>query len=151
MVGGGVTVQEGGSPRRRPLILIVDDDEGIRGAIADLLEDEGFATAQAADGAEALNFLADSKTPPVLILLDLMMPVVDGWTFCKLRQGVRSLMEIPVVAVSAAPMVGGRAPLRVEATLSKPFDPDQLAWLITHTARRESSDVRAAVPNRSAG
>jgi two-component system, OmpR family, response regulator len=145
MVGVGGMSQGNGSTRLRPLVLIVDDDEGIRGAIADLLEDEGFATAQAADGAEALNFLADSSTPPVLILLDLMMPVVDGWTFCKVRQGVQSLMEIPIIAVSAAPMVGTREPLRVEATLSKPFDPDRLAWLIGQTARKERVAPRRSV------
>ncbi len=135
---GGGTSSIAISPRPRPLVLIVDDDEGIRGAVADLLEDEGFATAQAADGAEALDFLADCSTPPVLILLDLMMPVIDGWTFCKLRQGLRGLMGIPVIAVSAAQMTGAREPLRVDATLSKPFDPDELAWLIARMAGRQS-------------
>ena len=86
---------------------------------------------------EALNFLAESKRVPSLILLDLMMPVVDGWTFCKLRQGVMSLMEIPVVAISAAPMNGAQEPLRVDATLPKPFDPDALAWLATRMAGRK--------------
>lgn len=125
-------------PPAPPLVLIVDDDEGIRQAIADLLEDEGFATAQAANGLEALNFLADDRATPVLILLDLMMPVVDGWTFCKIRQGVLRLMEIPVIAVSAGSMSGAREPLRADAVLPKPFDPDQLAWLTTRMAGRRS-------------
>jgi len=82
----------------RPLVLVIDDDDGIREGIVDLLEEEGFAAVGACNGLEALNFLADSKRVPSLILLDLMMPVLDGWTFCKVRQGVSMLMEIPVVA-----------------------------------------------------
>src|SRR3954469_13049651 len=101
----------------RPLVLVIDDDDGIREGIVDLLEEEGFAAVGAANGLEALNFLAESKRTPALILLDLMMPVIDGWTFCKVRQGVAMLMEIPVVAISAAPMSGSHEPLRVDATL----------------------------------
>jgi CheY-like chemotaxis protein len=122
------------------LVLIVDDDDGIRGAVADILDEEGFRTAQAANGADALNLLAEADGAPTVILLDLMMPVLDGWTFCKIRQGVQSLMQIPVIAVSAGSMVGEREPLRVEATLKKPFDPDELTWLTTRMAgRRDAS------------
>ena len=66
-----------------------------------------------------------------------MMPVLDGWTFCKVRQGVQMLMEIPVVAISAAPMNGPQEPLRVDATLPKPFDPDALAWIAARMAGRK--------------
>src|SRR5678810_1301362 len=85
------------TPAVRPLVLIVDDDEGIRAAVAEILVDEGFRTAQATDGVDALNFLADVDGSPTVILLDLMMPVLDGWTFCKIRQGIQSLMKIPVI------------------------------------------------------
>jgi CheY-like chemotaxis protein len=122
----------------RPLVLVIDDDEGIREGIVDLLEEEGFSAVGAANGLDALNFLAESKRKPSLILLDLMMPVLDGWTFCKVRQGVSMLMEIPVVAISAAPMNGPHEPLRVDATLPKPFDPEALAWLATRMAGRKS-------------
>jgi CheY-like chemotaxis protein len=122
----------------RALVLVIDDDEAIREGIVDLLEEEGFAAVGASNGLEALNFLAESKRVPSLILLDLMMPVIDGWTFCKVRQGVEMLMEIPVVAISAAPMNGAHEPLRVDATLPKPFDPDALAWLATRMAGRKS-------------
>jgi len=119
---------------KRPLVLVIDDDDGIREGIVDLLEEEGFAAVGAANGLEALNYLAESKQKPSLILLDLMMPVLDGWTFCKVRQGVTMLMDIPVVAISAAPMNGPQTPLRVDATLPKPFDPDALAFLATRMA-----------------
>src|SRR4051795_4872173 len=124
--------------KTRPLVLVIDDDDGIREGIVDLLEEEGFAAIGASNGLEALNFLAESKRTPSLILLDLMMPVLDGWTFCKVRQGVAMLMEIPVVAVGAAPMNGVQEPVRVDAALPKPFDPDALAWLATRMAGRKS-------------
>ena len=122
----------------RPLVLVIDDDDGIREGIVDLLEEEGFAAVGACNGLEALNFLAETKRVPSLILLDLMMPVLDGWTFCKVRQGVAMLMQIPVVAISAAPMHGAHEPLRVDATLPKPFDPDSLAWIATRMAGRKA-------------
>jgi CheY-like chemotaxis protein len=122
----------------RPLVLVIDDDEGIREGIVDLLEEAGFAAVGSCNGLDALNFLAESPRKPSLILLDLMMPILDGWTFCKVRQGVAMLMQIPVVAISAAPMSGRHEPLRVDATLAKPFDPDALAWLATRMTGRKS-------------
>ena len=107
---------------QRPLILVIDDDAGIREAIVDLLDEEGFATASASNGLEALNYIAEAPQKPALIFLDLMMPTLDGWTFCKIRQATQMLMDIPVIAISAASMTGSHEPLRVEATLSKPFD-----------------------------
>jgi len=101
------------NPDRRPLVMVIDDDADIRSAIEELLDGEGFATVGATDGQAALNLIADMRDRPALILLDLMMPILDGWTFCKVRQGVSTLMEIPVVAISAGPMEGPREPLRV--------------------------------------
>jgi CheY-like chemotaxis protein len=126
--------------RDRALVLVIDDDGDIREGIIGLLEDEGFEVIGAHNGLEALNFLADSPRTPSLILLDLMMPILDGWTFCKVRQGVSTLMQIPVVAISAGPMDGPQQPLRVDATLRKPFDPDALAWLAMRMAGRKRAD-----------
>ena len=127
---------------QRPLILVIDDDAGIREAIVDLLDEEGFATASASNGLEALNFIAESPQKPALIFLDLMMPTLDGWTFCKIRQATQLLMNIPVIAISAASMTGSHEPLRVEATLSKPFDPDALTWLAANMlARKQTSEI----------
>jgi len=124
---------------QRPLILVIDDDAGIREAIVDLLDEEGFATASASNGLEALNFIAESPQKPALIFLDLMMPTLDGWTFCKIRQATQMLMDIPVIAISAASMTGAHEPLRVEAMLSKPFDPDALTWLAMRMLRRKEN------------
>jgi CheY-like chemotaxis protein len=131
-------VVEATNPTRLPLVLVVDDDDEIREAIVELLADEGFEAVGASNGLEALNFLADCQRKPSLILLDLMMPELDGWTFCKVRQGVAMLMEIPVVAISAAPMTGPQGPLRVDATLPKPFNADALTWLATRMTGRKS-------------
>lgn len=122
----------------RPVVLVVEDDEGIRDAIAWLLEDEGFTVRLAANGLEAMNFIAEAETSPALIVLDLMMPVMDGWTFCRVRQGVRALMAIPVLVMSASPMVGSREPLCADAVISKPLDTDKLAALANRLARAKS-------------
>ncbi len=125
-----------GSERKaRPLVLLVDDDDDVRDALRAFLEEEDFAVVTARNGFEAVNFVADSKTPPALIMLDLMMPVMDGWTFCKLRQGSTKLKSIPVLAMSASPMVGAREPIGVDGTLSKPFDPDRLGRLASDLTR----------------
>ena len=142
MAVDGRSVPLGDTARVRPFVLVVDDDDAIREALVSFFDDEGFTTAQASNGLDALNLIADLDVPPTVILLDLMMPVLDGWTFCKLRQGIQQLMEIPVVAVSAASMLARREPLRVEATLAKPFDPDELAWLATRVAGRKTGRAR---------
>ena len=99
---------------------------------------DGFAAVGACNGLEALNFLAESKRAPVLILLDLMMPILDGWTFCKVRQGVSMLMQIPVIAISGRRDAILDAALKREsvmAILSKPFDDAELLRLIEDALR----------------
>ena len=73
-----------------------------------------------------------------MILLDLMMPIVDGWTFCKIRQGIVTLMEIPVITISAASTDGTREPLRVDGSIKKPFDADALVEMVTRMVGRKS-------------
>jgi two-component system, chemotaxis family, chemotaxis protein CheY len=131
-----------------PLVMVIDDDADIRTAIQDLLDGEGFATVGAANGQVALNLLADSRNRPALILLDLMMPIVDGWTFCKIRQGIVTLMEIPVVTISAASTTGTRAPLRVEGSIEKPFEADALIQLVTRMVGGKTFHGRTPVANR---
>jgi CheY-like chemotaxis protein len=81
-------------------ILVVEDDDAIRAALVDLLEDEGYDVRQARDGAEALTLLR-SEPPPCLILLDWMMPVMDGKAFLEERERDPSLFHIPVVVLTA--------------------------------------------------
>jgi CheY-like chemotaxis protein len=81
-------------------ILVVDDDPDIREALQDVLEYEGYSVLLAANGAEALTVLA-SSAPPSLILLDLMMPVMDGFKFRAKQLEDPRFASVPVVIVSA--------------------------------------------------
>jgi CheY-like chemotaxis protein len=108
-------------------ILIVDDDADVRAAIAEILTEAGYEVSCAANGAEALAQLA-SPQPPKAILLDLMMPVMDGWTF-RLRQRMDPrLAAIPTVVISAAlpGEVRGGGLLDADAVLPKPFQTERL-------------------------
>jgi CheY-like chemotaxis protein len=90
----------GTQARRDDVVLIVDDDEAIRDALREALETEGYATALAAQGQEALAWLGEHPRPG-LVLLDLMMPVMDGWQVIDdLRQNDQ-LSEVPIVVITA--------------------------------------------------
>src|SRR5215218_4757012 len=84
-------------------VLVVEDDEDLREMMGHLLQAEGFRPDLAGDGAEALDKLRATPEQPDLILLDLMMPRMDGWTFRREQEGEPALANIPVVVVSAAP------------------------------------------------
>jgi CheY-like chemotaxis protein len=122
---------------RRPLVLVVDDDDAIREALCDILDDAGFATVGARHGLEALKVLAASEADPTFILLDLMMPVMDGWAFCDSREKSRTLRAIPVIAISAAAISESDRPAEIDAFLMKPIDMDQFAGLAVRIAGRE--------------
>jgi CheY-like chemotaxis protein len=82
-------------------VLVVDDDPGIRDLLTELLEDEGHNVVSAANGLEAINQLQRSTQQPCLILLDLMMPVMNGWQFRNEQKQDPTLASIPVVVLSA--------------------------------------------------
>jgi CheY-like chemotaxis protein len=81
-------------------ILIVDDDADVRETLRELLEAEGYRCAAAANGQAALMYLGGAS--PSLILLDLMMPVMDGFDFRKAQLENESWRNIPVIVVSAS-------------------------------------------------
>ena len=82
-------------------ILIVEDDLAIRDALVQILEDEGYAVTGVANGLEAIAHLRKRSVPPCLILLDLMMPVMNGWQFRAEQRQDPTLAPIPVVVISA--------------------------------------------------
>ena len=86
--------------RKRHCILVVEDDPDIREMEIAVLEDVGYTVAAAMNGADALDYLRESVRP-CLIMLDLMMPVMDGFEFCRERRKDADLAKIPVVIVSA--------------------------------------------------
>jgi DNA-binding response OmpR family regulator len=107
----------------RPVVLVVDDDEAERAAVADLMRGDGFDVVQAEDGAVALALL-EQGAPPGLILLDLMMPGMNGWQLLEAMERTARFADIPVIVLTAFGAAKGLpAGCRV---LHKPFDGDVL-------------------------
>ncbi len=98
-------------------LLIVDDDRSIREALRTALEDEGFTVAVAANGAEALAKIEERH--PRLVLLDLMMPIVDGWEVLDRLRSDPSLADVRVAVCTAVPDL---ASSRADFILRKPFN-----------------------------
>ena len=114
---------------RSPLILLVEDDAAIRDAVAECLETEGYRVQAAGDGAEALTWLARG-VQPALIVLDLVMPVMNGAELLAQVRADPALERVPTLLMTAA-IVSGATPLpEADATLVKPFDLDQLLGAI---------------------
>jgi len=109
---------------RERLVLVVDDDPDILQTLALCLSTEGYGVLMASNGKEALEILRQEK--PACILLDLMMPVMDGWQFVgELEQ--RGWRQAPLLILSADRAVQGHASkLHADAYLAKPFDLDEL-------------------------
>jgi CheY-like chemotaxis protein len=119
-----------------PRILVVDDDALIRRTVAELLLDEGYAVDQARDGAEALGLMRDLA--PNAIVLDLMMPVLDGWQFVDRIRGVPEYRDVPIVVMSATHRLHESAErlhaMGVRAVVAKPFDVDALIAIVQRYA-----------------
>lgn len=109
-------------------VLIVEDDADLREMMAQLLLLEGFQTAAVANGREALEYLHRRESPEV-ILLDLMMPVMDGWEFRRLQQADPALAGVPVIVLSALDQ-SRTADVTAAAFLKKPLDFDRLLQLV---------------------
>jgi CheY-like chemotaxis protein len=86
--------------RRRTSVLLVEDDAAIAGSLAEALEEEGLHVATAANGREALQILRNGLRPSAIVL-DLMMPVMDGWDFRGEQLRDPALKDIPVVVITA--------------------------------------------------
>lgn len=116
-------------------VLVVENDPDIRAAVAETLALEGYRVSQAANGSEGLK-RARSEHPDV-ILLDLMMPVMDGWGFRAQQEADPSISGIPVVVVTACPPQDPRLrALRPTALLLKPFNLDDLVDVVRRCAHR---------------
>jgi CheY-like chemotaxis protein len=121
------------TPREGPHpILIVDDHADIRESLADVLAIEGYQVATAMNGREALEYL--KKNPaPCLILLDLTMPVMNGWDFRKTQLQDPDLADIPVVIVSGTTHPNNAVSLRALKFYDKPVNiPDLLHTVAEH-------------------
>jgi two-component system, chemotaxis family, chemotaxis protein CheY len=114
-------------------VLIVEDDVELRAMMAQLLTLEGFVATAVANGREALEYLRKGDRPDI-ILLDLMMPVMDGWEFRRKQQSDPTLATVPVVVLSA---LDHRRAAEVDAVafLKKPLDFDRLLELVRRYCR----------------
>ena len=122
------------TPGRR-MLLLVEDDLDIRETFAEILEDEGFQVATAANGADAVEYLRRAETLPRLIVLDLMMPVMDGIQFWREQQREARWASIPVVVMSANSNLSEMATeIRPAGVLRKPIDMGDLLTVIDAVA-----------------
>jgi two-component system response regulator CpxR len=109
-------------------ILIVEDDHEVRVTLRSTLEDEGYEVWTATNGRDALGLLKDTSRKPVLAVVDLMMPIMDGWELIELLKRTGMLAARPVIVQSA--FVDRDPPSGVTAFLKKPVDLDALIELV---------------------
>jgi CheY-like chemotaxis protein len=110
-------------------ILVVDDDTSIRSFVEMALDGEGYAVSTATNGAQALA--VTGQLQPDLILLDMRMPVMDGWTFAR-KYRDQAGPHAPIVVITAATDAGQRAAeIQADGFLGKPFDLDELLGLVS--------------------
>ena len=111
----------------KPRILVADDDDGLRQLLRMILQREGFEVIEAADGEQTLARATDSD--PTLILLDVMMPGMDGYDVCRQLKNDHRTGEVPVIFVSAAEDVRYRNEvmrLGADDCIKKPIGPREL-------------------------
>jgi len=127
--------------KQAPRIFVVEDEEMIRDSIVEFLGEQGYDAVGAADGREALDKLDVSSPRPCLILLDLMMPVMDGRSFRERQLQIPKLAQIPVVVFSAYQDVAKTAvALNAAGHLHKPLKlPDLLRTVQRHCAHTVAS------------
>ncbi|HEY7036938.1 MAG TPA: response regulator transcription factor [Thermomicrobiales bacterium] len=119
-----------------PRILVIDDDPSIREAVGFVLADEGFHVDEAANGLAALA--AIDRHHPDLILLDMKMPIMDGWEFARCYRA-RHDRRAPIIVVTAAQDAAQRgADVDADDYLAKPFDLDVLVQRVTASIGRRS-------------
>lgn len=117
-----------------PYVLVVDDDPAIRGLVADALRDEGYTVDLAAHGREALEAMRARR--PATVVLDLMMPVMDGFSFMEACHSEQLCENVPIVVISAVQDALQRvSEAPVYACVAKPFDLDELIRTVSQLAR----------------
>jgi signal transduction histidine kinase/CheY-like chemotaxis protein len=129
--------------RDSKLVMVVDDDEALRESICELLEEDGFRTVWAESGASALSRLRSAAERPDVILLDLMMPQMNGWQFREAQLGDPGLAAIPVVVMTAR-----RDMQRIEAdaVVHKPLKLAKLLEVVGRFAANPTNGGPPAVP-----
>lgn len=119
-------------------VMVIDDDRDLRDAVCEVLRDAGYRVASAGNGFEALRMLADQPLPD-LILVDLMMPIMDGYSFRQAQLADPRLSTVPTIALSAGPFDGRIQQMHLSAWMGKPVS---VASLISAVERHR---IRRAV------
>ena len=122
-------------------ILVVDDDEGMRVPLCRVLEFDGHRTVQAADGREGLRLLRDGLDP-CLIIMDLMMPEVDGFAFRAAQVADPRLADIPTIVLTASALTVGTDALRATAVVTKPVTVGRILALVDAYCGQRDADAR---------
>jgi CheY-like chemotaxis protein len=127
-------------------VLVVEDDQDIREAIGNILEDEGYEVALAEHGEHALELLSDIERP-CLLLVDLVMPKMDGWQLMKALSKDDRLATIPVVVMSA---MGRPERLDGQRLVKKPIDLDIMLRIVReHCCGERGSDPGSRTQGRA--
>lgn len=114
-------------------VCVVDDDDDIREALSDVLSIEGYDVISADDGESALGLLRTRRSDCRLILLDLMMPQMNGWEFRRLQLQDPTIAAIPVLLLTGAGTAARSIDeLHVAGTIEKPVELDTLLAEVAH-------------------
>jgi CheY-like chemotaxis protein len=119
-------------------VLVVEDDKDIRRNLKRLLESEGYTVDLAENGQVALDFLAAAVRLPSVIILDLMMPVMDGFEFRRQQGQIERIAGIPVAIMTADGRIDEkRAATEASAAFKKPADVDEILRVVGHFCRKQ--------------
>src|SRR5712691_395247 len=132
--------------RRWPYILVVDDDADFRTGLRAALEMKGYQVEEAANGQEALERL--TQKPPLLVLLDLQMPVMNGREMLQRMRAQPELKEVPVVIISGFGFEWEAELMGAQGYIGKPFEPQELERTIANLLRPRLINVKAAQPEK---
>lgn len=127
--------------RRWPYILIVDDDADFRTGLRTALEMKGYQVEEAANGEEALTRLSDR--PPLLVLLDLQMPVMNGREMLQRMRATPDLKEVPVVIISGFGFEWEAELMGAQGYIGKPFEPQELEQTIANLLKPRLVSARS--------
>jgi adenylate cyclase len=122
-------------------ILLIEDDDLLREGLRQLLEEDGCQVLTAADGAGGMAILRGREIDPCMIVLDLMMPGMNGWDFLQLKGRHPALARIPIAVASAYPFA--EKEVLPGVVLRKPFSPTQLRQIISEHCLCASRAARA--------
>jgi CheY-like chemotaxis protein len=128
-----VRIEDRGTGHMPTKVLVVDDDPDLVAICSLILESEGYTVESARNGSEAVDKLQDHDDID-LVLLDVMMPVLDGLSVCKMVKRDPRTKDLPVVLISASSVLREKGKHLADAVIEKPFDIDDLITTVGHFA-----------------